>query len=376
VWLKGSPLILDKNKIKRILLIQLGEIGDVVVSLLCVRALKEHFPEAEVVVAVRAKARDLIDTCPWADDAISIEQPRLKFLAAIGYHLDFFRRLRDFRFDVVFDLRAGTRGAVLARLSGAAIRVGFYSTKQTFWRHWVFTHLKPFMPDPNRHQSVYYLSLLAECGIYVSHRYPQIVLAAEHMRQARQLLAQHNVDPNQPLIALHPFALWRYKEWPLEKTAELARRLTAGTDRTVLVLGGPSERKRAQKVVERCNGRAINLAGETTLSVLAAVVKQCQLLIGMDSAIGHISAAVATPCITIFGPGKPGVWAPLGEHHRIVHMELPCIHCNQKGCDGQGRSLCLEQLTVEEVLSAIEQHIETIRSSTSVAMQRTAGVGG
>jgi len=73
----------------------------------------------------------------------------------------------------------------------------------------------------------------------------------------------------------------------------------------------------------------------------------------MDSALGHIAAAVATPCVTLFGPGKPGVWAPQGPRHRIVYSDLPCIHCGQTGCNGQGRSLCLEQLSVEAVETVI-----------------------
>jgi len=355
------------------LLIQLGDIGDLVLSLPCIRALKDNFPEAQVVVAVRAKAREFIEICPWADDVVSIEQPQLGVMTAVRYYFKFFKRLRAYRFDLVFDLRAGTRGAILARLSGAPIRVGFYSTKETFWRNWVFTHLKPFWPDPNRHQSIYYQSLLTQCGIDVFHRHPEIVMPAEHVNQANRLLARYGVDLNKQLIAVHPFALWRYKEWPLQKTVELVQRLTGCTDRTLLILGAPFERERAETIVDQCNGRAVNLAGETTLSVLAAVVKKCALLIGMDSALGHISAAVSTPCVTIFGPGNPGIWAPLGDHNKIVYKNLPCIHCGQKGCGGQSRSLCLEQLEVEEVLSAVEKQIDSIQHTGSANPEKTSG---
>ncbi|MFZ1985082.1 MAG: glycosyltransferase family 9 protein [Desulfatitalea sp.] len=358
------------------MLIQLGDIGDVVLSLPCVRALKDNFPKAQVVVAVRSKARELIEICPWADDVISIEQPQLGIMATIGYHIAFFRRLGTFRFDLVLDLRAGTRGAVLARFSGAAIRVGFYSTKEPFWRNLAFTHLKPFMPDPNCHQSMFYQNLLTECGIDILHRLPKIVVPTEFTQQARQLLSRHNVDSNKQIIAVHPFALWRYKEWPLQKTTELVQRLTTGTHRTTLIIGAPSERERAQSIVDQCNGQAVNLAGETGLSMLAAIIQQCMLLIGMDSALGHISAAVSTPCVIIFGPGKPGVWAPLGELSRIVYKDLPCIYCGQKGCDGHGQSLCLEQLSVEEVLLTIERHIDRLNSTDSEDLKRTASIGG
>ncbi len=375
MWLKGSPLRLSTERIKRILLIQLGDIGDVVVSLPCVRALKDNFPDAQVVVAVRAKARELIDICPWADEVISIDQHRLRMTDAIRYQIAFFRRLRAFRFDLVLDLRAGTRGAVLAYLSGAAIRVGFYSTKEPLWRDWAFTHLKPFMPDPNRHQSVYYQSLLTECGINILHPFPEIVVSEKLSQEAIQFLIRHKVDLDKPIVAVHPFALWRYKEWPIERTTQLVQFLSQERDRTVLILGASSERTRAQSITDRCNRKVVNLAGQTGLGILAAVVQKCALLIGMDSALGHISAAVGTPAVTIFGPGKPGVWAPLGERSRIVHRDLPCIYCGQKGCDGTGRSRCLEELSVEQVLSAIAEHTDGSMATIRVDRRRAPGAG-
>ncbi len=352
------------------MLIQLGDIGDVVLSLPCIRALKENFPKAVVAVAVRAKAKEIIDICPWVDEVIPIEQNDRGMMAAIQYQFDFFKRLRNHKFDLAIDLRASTRGAVLARLSGAAIRVGYYSTKETFWRSWVFTHLKPFMPDPNLHQSLYYQDLLAECGIHVFHRQPEINVPNVSTEKANRLLARLKIDTKKRLIAVHPFALWRYKEWPIEKTAGLVQHLTCGADRLALIIGASSERKRAQTIVGQCGERAINLAGETGLNVLAAILKQCLLSIGMDSAVGHISAAVGTPCVTIFGPGKAGVWAPIGHHNRIVNKDLPCIYCGQKGCNGSGRSLCLEELSVEDVLTVVEAQIEAMDAPDSANLKR------
>ncbi|WP_319408670.1 glycosyltransferase family 9 protein [uncultured Desulfosarcina sp.] len=366
---------MDPEKIRCILLIQLGDIGDVVVSLPCVRALKENFPGARVVVAIRAKAREIMDICPWADDVVSIEQPRLRFAAAARYQFAFFREFRAFHADLVFDLRAGTRGAILARLSGAPLRIGFYSTKETFWRDLAFTHLKPFMPDPNRHQSLYYQSLLMQCGIPVRHRHPEIALTDNQIEQAGHFLSRQGVDPESRLIAVHPFALWRYKEWPLEKTTELVRRLTAGSRRTALILGSSAEHARAQTIIEHCDGHAVNLAGKTTLDLLAAILRHCLLLIGMDSAVGHIGAAVSTPCVTIFGPGKPGVWAPLGNANRIVHQPMPCIHCGQKGCDGSGRARCLEMLSVDAVHAAVLARIAQIGSTGPEYLTPTVRAG-
>lgn len=360
MWLKGDPLQLDQGTIKRILMIQLGDIGDVVLSLHCVRALREHFPSARIVVAVWAKARELIEECPWADDIICVDKSNSGLSAVLSYHYQFFQRLRKFRFDLVIDLRTGTRGAIMALLTGAKLRIGYHTYKETFWRNWVFTHLKPFIPDLERHQSKHYQSLLQQCGIAIPDGYPQITISSANRQKAGQLFNHHNICTTEPIVALHPFALWRYKEWPNAKSAELARRLTREFNITIVVLGSAQERDRAQTIVDHCknHNRVVNLAGETDLRVLPAVLQQCQLLIGMDSACGHIAAAVATPCITIFGPGKAGVWAPLGEQNRMVSMPIPCIHCGQKGCDGQGQSKCLEELAVEDVFETVKDHLQ------------------
>ena len=365
MWIKGSTPLLCKEKIKRILLIQLGDIGDVVLSFPCIRALKEQFPDAQVLAAVRDKAKDLLDACPWADDVIPIEQTDLSISGTILYQFRFLKRLRAFRFDLVFDLRAGTRGAILARLSGATLRIGFHSAKETFWRNRMFTHLKAYKYDPNLHQSTHYQSLLNQCGIRATQPHPKIILSEEHNQKARLLMERHCINLDKQLIAIHPFALWRYKEWPLEKTTELVKHLTKSIDRKILILGAPAEKSRAQQIVDQCKNKPANLAGETTLSVLAAVINYCMLMIGMDSAVGHISAAVSTPCITIFGPGKPSVWAPIGASNRIVQSDLPCIHCGQKGCNGKEYSLCLEELSIDKVLSTVNQHIDFLSNAYS-----------
>lgn len=367
MWLKGNPLHLNRGNTKRILMIQLGDIGDVVLSLHCIRALKEHFASSQVVVAVWAKARDLIEECPWADDVICVEKPNRGLPSALAHHYQFLRRLRKFHFDVVIDLRTGTRGAVMTLLTGAKLRIGYHTYKETFWRNWIFTHLKPFIPDPDLHQSKHYQSLLQQCGVEIPDGYPQIKASSTSRQKAGQLFMRHGISTTEPIIALHPFALWRYKEWPNAKSAELARRLTNDFNLTIVVLGTALEHDRAQTIVDHCDdhGHVVNLAGETDLRVLPAVLQRCQLLIGMDSACGHVAAAVATPCISIFGPGKAGVWAPLGERNRIVRMPLPCIHCGQKGCDDREQSKCLEELAVEEVFSAVKDHLQFLGSHLS-----------
>jgi hypothetical protein len=83
--------------------------------------------------------------------------------------------------------------------------------------------------------------------------------------------------------------------------------------------------------------------------MFAAVLKSCGLFIGVDSAGMHIAAAVGTPTVSIFGPSSAASWAPRGSRHKVVHGNLPCIPCRQKGCEGTEQSRCLDELSVNEL---------------------------
>jgi len=353
---KGSSRI--SGNIRNILLIQLGDIGDVVLSFPTVRALREHFSHADVIVAVRGKALDLMENCPWSSGAISIDKGQRNLIQEIGYQKNFFLQLWKYQFDLAIDLRADPRGAVLAFLSGARQRVGFFQKGHPFWRNWLFTHLAAPHGKPDNHMTEYYSNLLAEYHITPSDIWPVIVVSEQKQEMAGKLFNEENVPQDRPIIAVQPFCLWHYKEWGAEKYIQLIQQIRTAYNLPVIITGSAEERVRADRITERCGNRVYNLAGKTPLGVLPAVLKACRLFIGSDSAGMHIAAGVGTPTVTIYGPSSVSDWAPRGSKHSIVHTELPCLPCHQKGCDGSGTSRCLEKLTAGEVFAAVRGQID------------------
>jgi heptosyltransferase-3 len=184
MFMKGNNAI--PREIDDILLIQLGDIGDVVLSLPSIRALKENFPGANVIVAVREKAAELIEDCPWATGVISINKDKGSFTQQIAYQKDFFSRLRKFRFDLAIDMRTGTRGAFLAFLCGAPQRVGFYAKDGKLWRNRVFTHLAYLEGRPGQHMAEYYLNLLFAYDLKTENIYPEINVPGSSSSQRRK----------------------------------------------------------------------------------------------------------------------------------------------------------------------------------------------
>ncbi len=350
---------------QNILLIQLGDIGDVVLSIPAFRAVREHFPQATIIVACREKAKDLIRHIPWVNEAVAVNQEQRSPLHELNYQWAFFSLVRNHHFDLVFDFRTGTRGAVLAFLSGAKRRVGFYDPN-AFWRNRLFTRLYRLEYRASMHVAAYYFSLLQAAGLTVAHETPEMHVAPESQKNAARILERESVPSEWPIIAIQPFSLWRYKEWSTDKYIQLIHRMISAYRASVVITGSQDEAVMAKDLVGRCEdgaggGRQVfNLAGKTSLGELAALIQSCRLFIGVDSAGMHIAAAVGTPTVVIFGPSAPASWAPAGNHHAIVQKDLSCVPCRQKGCDGSEVSRCLEELAVDEVWDVVESQCKKL----------------
>jgi ADP-heptose:LPS heptosyltransferase len=276
-----------------------------------------------------------------------------------SYQAKFFSSLRSHHFDLAIDMKTGDRGAILAFLSGAKQRIGLYAHDGKLWRNRVFTHLALPVQAPGRHMAEHYLSLLEEYGIKTDHVWPELIPSEARLRDARDLLKQQVVPSDRPIIALQPFSLWPYKEWGMKKYVRLIEWLISHRV-SVIVTGSADERVKADELMKECPSNTYNLAGKTPIGILPAVFRSCKLFIGVDSAGMHIAAATGIPTISLFGPSSSTDWAPRGKEHLVVRKDLPCVPCQDKGCENSGVSRCLDELTFEEVQDAIKSHMERI----------------
>jgi predicted lipopolysaccharide heptosyltransferase III len=351
---------LSRDNVRTILLIQLGDIGDVMLTFPAVRALKENFPRADVFVAVREKAKELIEECPWAAGVISVNEEKRSWMDEWYYQAKFFSALRGRHFDLAIDMKAGDRAAILALLSGAKQRIGLYASDGKLWRNRVFTHLA--LPDqaPGRHMAEHYLSLLEEYGIKTDHVWPELVPSEARLRVAQDLLKKEGVPADRPVIAIQPFSLWPYKEWGIGNYIGLIRWLVSNYLVSIIVTGSGDERAKADELMKECPSNTYNLAGKTSIGTLAAVFHRCKLFIGVDSAGMHIAAATGIPTVNLFGPSSSTDWAPRGKGHLVIRKDLPCVPCQKKGCEDSGVSRCLDELTLAEVQDAVKSHMEII----------------
>jgi len=355
---KGEKLSVDS--ITRILLIQLGDIGDVVLTTPAMRTLRQNFVSSTIFVLVHEHTRGIVENCPWVDGTMSVEKNKRRLREKIDYHRNFLTLLRGGRFELTIDLRAGTRGAILSFLSGASIRIGRYSENGTLWRNRLFTHLVRPKNELDQYSSLHSLNILAPLGLNIEDTSPALEIPLEKKDRAVEILGKAKVPPGKPIIALHPFSRWEYKEWPPQNYIRLIDHIGSRYPVSFVVTGASEEKHRAAEIRRGSSVNVYNLAGKTTISELPGVLKKCSLLIGIDSAAAHIATAVGTPTVTIFGPSSPINWAPQGKDHYVIYKDLPCVPCRQKGCDNSGVSRCLHELDAQEVIWPVEKRIRGI----------------
>jgi heptosyltransferase-3 len=354
MFVKGKG-VLSKD-IRSVLLVQLGDIGDVVLSLPCIRALYENFPGVRIAVAVRSKAAGLLTHCPWVSEVISIAKTKQNPFARIIQAKSFIAGIRRGHFDLAFDLRTDDRGAILVFLSGAGQRISYFADDGKLWRNSLFTDLLANEYDPATYVADYYFALLKSCGLHVSQPLPELPITNDFLADAATLLAREQIPGDKPIIAIQPFSLWSYKEWGTRRTVELLRRLVIGGERIAIIIGSAPESTRAEEIRRQCGAGVYNLAGKTSIEMLPAVLRKCFLFVGVDSAGLHLAAAVGVPTVGIFGPSSSVSWAPKGKRHRIVtNTSYDCVPCRDKGCQDSEISRCLEELSVDAVARVVEE---------------------
>jgi lipopolysaccharide heptosyltransferase III len=354
---KGNAL--TSKDIRNILLIQLGDIGDVVWATPTFRAVKETHPKANVSVLLRQPIGSLLEADPHIHKIFEVKRYGGDLIKKVKGQFKLLRALHRERFDLAFDFRLDDRGAFMAFLSGAPVRTAI-TFPGVWWRNRLFTHIvvPPVPKERVLGAAEQSLRLVREFGIDTEDTTPKLWVSEKVKRQAEKLLNGDNVTTFSRWVTLNPFSRWQYKEWEYEKWTHIVDWLWDEYGIPSVIVGAPEEREKAVNIADKCKGQIFNLAGKTTLDELAGILRLSGLHVGVDSAAPHIAAAVGTPTITIYGPTDWRDWAPRGKIHSVVTPDRDCVPCYQKGCDGSGISKCFEALTVDKVKRTIRVFLD------------------
>lgn len=362
-----SPLVKGTlplpDEVEHILVIQLGDIGDVVTTIPSLMAIKNRYPSSKLSMLVREPNGEILAEEPYLEEIFSVKKRVGGWLKNLYLDLSLIFTLRNKRFDFVIDLRASDRGAYLAFLTGAPIRVAMHYESLS-WRDRFFTHLAPErIFDASRRGPIYQsLEVLRPLGIEPGETSYRLSISPTTLDRVIHRLKEIGADPaHHRLVTLNPFSRWRYKEWPLERWAEVAEKLREKNLLPVLI-GAADDEKRAKDIERKTKTQMVNMVGKTPLKELPALLNLAFLHVGIDSAATHIAAAVGTPTLTIFGPTDWRDWAPQGDIHRVIYDVRDCVPCRKKGCNDSEISSCLNELGVLKVINEIETHVNYLEA--------------
>ncbi|HLY66561.1 MAG TPA: lipopolysaccharide heptosyltransferase II [Chloroflexota bacterium] len=351
----------DPEQVRRILLIRLDLLGDLVMSLPAVSALKDTYRHAEVTVLALPYAADLLELAPEVDHVLTYDVNRIRVPRQVlrpRNYREFFRlvgQLRRTKFDLCLSLH-GRFACVMAWLSGCPRRYGYAAEAYPF----TLTRTLPGGRYAVRqHETVYNLHLAELAGAHVdapNPPAPKLTIPQAEQRRMRHLLAEFEVRGDSLLVVVHPGASnGSAKRWLPECWGKVASRLHKELGAAVVLTGTPAEAEVVQAVVRACAFKPLVMAGQTSIPQLGALLKRANLLLSSDSGPAHVAAALGTPQVTIFGPTDPLVYAPCNPKALVLRRELACSPCYDARATAEcrfGHVNCMRQLTPDEVYEA------------------------
>jgi heptosyltransferase II len=358
---------------RRILVRGVNWLGDAVMTTPALIRLREKFREAHITLLTPEKLRELWTLHPAVDEVIGFEVGEGLF--AVG------RKLRAGKFDLALVFPNSPRSALEGWLAGIPQRIGYARP----WRNWFLTQtvgnrpghaqMRKRTPDEIRqlveqsganvvartpiptsaHQLHEYLHLIGALGASPEPVPPCLVItAAEEAATARKFGLIDALKDARPILGLNPGAEYgSAKRWPAEKFVAAANGIQKRTNCGWVILGGKGDVELADKIA---NGvpAATNLAGNTSLRELMALLKLCRVLLTNDTGPMHVAAALGTPVVVPFGSTSPeltGPGLPGDPRHRLVKSDAPCAPCFLRECPIDFR--CMQGLSVERVTAAV-----------------------
>lgn len=196
---------------------------------------------------------------------------------------------------------------------------------------------------------------------------------AEDREAAQRLLEDHDIARNASYVVISPGAGWPGKQWPMERWAKVID-FMCSKNVAVVLLGAGSEAGLTAHIQELTTSKPIDLAGRTSIPVMAALIEQAALWLGSDSGGMHLAAAVGTPTIALFGPTDPAKWAPEGERHRTIRAVTGCPDCipwhPKAVCQHDGH--CMKAIEVDQVLRALSRWFDDCQKTPRVSLIQDA----
>lgn len=328
---------------KKVVVLRLDHLGDVLGCIGLPKALKESFPGARVTMVVSPDAAPLLENNPFVDELIRFQAPWF----ARGGRGDRFgalaARLRRERFDLGLSLRGDLRENFLLWKAGVTERVGYGITGGGFF----LNHQVRYRPG--EHQRQHLRTLLASVGLRSASLEPRIYFSDEERSGLARLLSEWGMAAGVRYVGFQPVSGTAAKDWPAERSAEFARLFAAragGRARLVLV---------GKQAGEPIGGDAIDLRGRTGLRQMLMLFTKLEAFVGPDSGPTHIAASTGLRTVFLYsGTNRIEEWGPVWENSRVLTHPVPCAPCSLTRCPVKGHP-CMSGIEARTALEAVDR---------------------
>ena len=343
---------------RRVLIVLLGAIGDVVRALPLLGRIRHAWPDVHIAWAVEPKSRAVLEHHPWLDEIIEYNRAHAPWTFP-----SFLGRIRRGHFDLVIDLQRHLKSGLTSRISGARDRFGFAASNTKEFNYLFSNH--QIAPQPNmRLKLMQYQAFGDALGLAPTPIEFGLAATDDERARAREML----LDVPRPIVAVILGSSWPSRIYFPESTAavigRLARRDGDSPALFPLLLGGPDEANLAAEVMRHLDGAAaLNLAGRTSLRDLIAIFPECAAAFGPDSGPMHIAAAVGCPVVSLWGATAAERSAPWGFADFAISSAIPCHPCYLRQCP-IGRE-CMRRISPEEVGANVRRALATRRDGAA-----------
>jgi len=347
----------------RILIINPFGIGDVLFTTPMIANLKRAYPQAYIAYISNRRTEEFLRLNPKIDHVLVYERDefhaiRYNPIRLLGKWFSLIKEISDQRCDAVFDLSFNRMFGALCWICGIPKRIGYdYRRRGMFLNH--KATLKGY---EGRHVIEYYLDLLRWVGVDTSQKTMEMPVAREHEDWAKQWLKDKGIA-DRKLVAIVPGGGQSWggravkKRWPAEKYAQLTDKIVAEGSAAVILMGDSREEPLCREVAALVHSPVYSAVGQTSLTQMAALFKQCRLAVVNDGGPLHVAVASGTKTVSIFGPVDEVVYGPYppSADHQVVTKGLACQPCYRKFflalC---GHISCLRDLSLDDVYRKVK----------------------
>lgn len=343
---------------KRILIVRLGAIGDVIRTLPALKALRLNLPEAYIAWVVEDRAASILKNHPDLNNVLIVPRNKwqhnplsLKTLKEVRL---FIKNLRREKFDTVLDFHGLFKSGLINFISGVKNRVGF-SRKFCKEGNFLFTNNHVSLPVKKMNRVERNLFLVKSLGLETTDHDPIIPISDEDRKFADTFIPAQETSSLRRLIIMHPGSSLStpYKRWNHHRFAQLADTLIQKYQAKIFFTAGKDEWPLIKSITDHMTESRYVLCRTETLTQLAELIRRSDLYIGNDTAPMHLAAFLKTPVIALFGPTDPIENFPCGKGKIImIRKDVSCNPCRKRECQ---KGLCMDAIEVKDVVESVER---------------------